>query len=75
MEISMDSERGVFQYEQLDRTIMEGIVKEKSNQQIADEVGYSLGTIKFRLGLIYKHLGVKTKAGLVREVFQKKIIS
>lgn len=72
MEISMDLEISCFKYEELDREIINSVVFEKSNKEIAEKTGYSIGTIKFRLGILFRQHGVKTKAGLVREVFQKK---
>jgi len=69
----MDSENNGFKYQELDKEIVNSVIYEKSNKEIAEQTGYSVGTIKFRLGIIFKHYGVKTKAGLVREVFQKKL--
>jgi DNA-binding CsgD family transcriptional regulator len=73
MEIFMDRENNGFKYEELDREIINSVIHEKSNRQIAEKTGYSIGTIKFRLGLIFKCYGVKTKVGLVREIFQKRV--
>ncbi len=61
-----------FRYEELDREIINSVIFEKSNDEIAKKTGYSMGTIKFRLGIIFRQYKVKTKAGLVREVFKKQ---
>jgi len=66
-------ENGCFKYEELDREIINFVIFEKSNKEIAKKTGYSIGTIKFRLGVLFKKHGVKTKAGLVREIFQKNL--
>lgn len=70
----MESGNRGFEYNELDKEIVNAVIFEKNNKEIADKTGYSLGTIKFRLGLLFKYYGVKTKAGLVREVFQKSFI-
>lgn len=62
-----------FKYEELDKEIINSVIFEKSNKEIAEKTGYSIGTIKFRLGILFKQHGVKTKAGLVREIFQKNL--
>lgn len=69
----MNLKHGQFNYEELDREIINFVIFEKSNKEIAEKTGYSVGTIKFRLGLLFKQLGVKTKAGLVREIFQRNL--
>jgi len=61
-----------FSYEELDREIINSVIFEKNNGEIAEKTGYSVGTIKFRLGAIFKLYNVKTKAGLVREVYKKQ---
>jgi len=68
----MDSVNNGFRYEELDKEIVNSVIFEKSNKEIAEKTGYSIGMIKFRLGFLFRQYGVKTKAGLVREVFQKK---
>ena len=69
----MNIEESFFSYEELDKEIINFVVFEKSNKEIAARTGYSLGTIKVRLAVLYKQYGVKTKAGRVREVFQNDI--
>ena len=64
---------GYFNYEELDKEIINFVVFEKSNKEIAEKTGYSIGTIKVRLSVLYKQHGVKTKAGLVREIFKKNL--
>lgn len=70
----MNLKESFFKYEELDNEIINFVVFEKSNKEIAARTGYSLGTIKFRLKVLFKQYGVKTKAGLVREAFQNGII-
>jgi len=62
-----------FNYEDLDKEIINFVIYEKSNKEIAEKTGYSLGTIKLRLRILFKEHGVKTKAGLVREIFKKNL--
>jgi len=73
MEIFMNIDNSFFNYEELDKEIINFVIYEKSNKEIAKQTGYSLGTIKFRLGILFKQHGVKTKAGLVREIFQRNL--
>ena len=70
----MESGKRGFEYSELDKEILNGVIFEKNNREIAEKTGYSVGTIKFRLGLLFKRYGVRTKAGLVREVFQKSFL-
>ncbi len=70
---SSSKENNSFKYEELDNEIINFVIYEKSNKEIAQITGYSLGMIKFRLNALFKQYGVKTKAGLVREIFQKNI--
>lgn len=69
----MNIENSCFNYEELDKEIINFVIYEKSNKEIAEKTGYSLGTIKLRLGILFRQHGVKTKAGLVREIFQKDL--
>ena len=71
--MSMSLSSSCFNYEEIDKEIINSVIFEKSNKEIAQTTGYSLGTIKFRLAMIFKQHGVKTKAGLVREIFQKNL--
>jgi DNA-binding CsgD family transcriptional regulator len=73
MEIFMNIDNSYFNYEELDKEIINFVIFEKSNKEIAEKTGYSIGTIKFRLSILFKQHGVKTKAGLVREIFQKNL--
>jgi len=73
MESSMNISNCCFNYEELDKEIINFVIYEKSNKEIAEKTGYSLGTIKMRLSVLFKAHGVKTKAGLVREIFKKNL--
>ncbi len=62
-----------FQFEKtknLDETIISYLLNEKTNTEIANETGYSMGYIKRRLSYLFKLYGVKTKVGLVREILR-----
>jgi len=65
-------EKSDFAFTELDREIVDSVIREKTNREIAEATGYSLGTIKFRLGIIFRRYGVKTKVGLVREVLTRE---
>lgn len=69
----MNIDSSCFNYEDIDKEIINFVIYEKSNKEIAKKTGYSLGTIKVRLRVLFKQHGVKTKAGLVREIFQKNL--
>ena len=55
-------------YEEIDSRIIDLVIKEKTNKEIAEIIGYSTGLVKFRLLFLFRKYHVKTKAGLVREV-------
>jgi len=59
-----------FSLQELDKKIIHFVIYEKSNKEIAEKTGYSVGTIKFRLSILFKSYGVKTKVGLIREFFK-----
>ena len=69
----MNKGKGSFNYEELDKEIINFVIFEKSNKEIAEKTGYSIATIKLSRGILFKQHGVKTKAGLVRETFQKNL--
>lgn len=52
---------------EIDKKIIVFILEEKTNIEMAEEIGYSLGAIKKRLAYLFKIYNVKTKVGLVRE--------
>lgn len=54
----------------LDRKLIEFVIQEKTNPEMATKTGYSIGYIKRRLAYLFRLFGVKTKVGLVREVFK-----
>ncbi len=53
-----------FDLDEEDILIIRGIVKGKSNKKIADEIGYSEGTIKNRLSKIYEKLAINDRVAL-----------
>lgn len=71
--MKVEDEFRYFNYEELDKKIINFVIFEKSTREIAEKTGYSVGTIKVRLRALFKQHGVKTKAGLVREIFKKKL--
>lgn len=56
--------------DQIDKEIIICIFKEKTNQEIAQRTGYSMAYIKKRLNYLFRIYGVKSKVGLVREIFK-----
>lgn len=58
-----------------DKKIISGIINEKNNYEIADEVGYSIGGIKRRLEKLFKMFGVRGRVGLIREFFKYHLSS
>lgn len=56
----------------VDIQIIESILEEKTNIEMAEEIGYSLGLVKKRLAYLFKVYNVKTRVGLIREFFKKK---
>lgn len=55
----------------VDMQIIESILEEKTNIEMAEEIGYSLGSVKKRLAYLFKRYNVKTRVGLIREFFKK----
>jgi len=55
----------------VDRRIINYIISEKTNIEIAQELSFSEGNIKKRLGFLFKMYNVKSKVGLVREIFRR----
>jgi len=55
----------------MDRRIINYIISEKTNIEIAEELSFSEGNIKKRLGFLFKMYRVKSKVGLVREIFKR----
>lgn len=56
----------------LDRNIIQFVIQERTNTEMAQKTGYSVGYIKRRLAYLYKLFGVRSKVGLVREFFKFK---
>lgn len=54
----------------LDKKIIIYVFQEKTNPEIAEKTGYSMGYIKRRLHCLFKTYGVKSKVGLVREILR-----
>lgn len=52
-----------------DKKIIEGLIKEKNNYEIAEDIGYSYGEVKRRLKNLFRVFGVKGRLGLIREFF------
>lgn len=48
---------------EISRLVVEG----KSNKEIADSLGYSVGNVKKNLQICFKYFKVKDRVGLVRE--------
>ena len=55
----------------IDKIIIDAIIREKTNEEIVEETGYSLSYIKKRLHFLYGVYNVRTKVGLVREVLRE----
>jgi DNA-binding CsgD family transcriptional regulator len=55
---------------ELDKTLIGFVIQEKTNTEMAQKTGYSIGYIKRRLAYLFRLFGVKTKVGLVREIFK-----
>ena len=62
-----------FVVDTLDERVIYSVIEEKTNSEIAEELGYSLGFIKRRLAYLFDVYGVKTKVGLVREVLKGQL--
>ena len=62
--------------DELDKTLIHFVINEKTNIEMAEKTGYSVGYIKRRLTYLFKLFGVKSKVGLVREIigFDKSIL-
>lgn len=52
--------------------IVDMIVKGCKNVDIAEEMGYSEATVKKRLTLIYKKLGISNRLDLIRKILSEK---
>ncbi len=50
-----------------EREILEYLADGWSNEEIADRLGLSLGTVKFHVGSLYRALGVGRRTEAVRE--------
>lgn len=49
------------------------ILEEKSNPEIANMLNYSMSRIKQKISKLYKKYDVKSRVGLVREIMKEKI--
>lgn len=56
--------------DELDKILIDFVIQEKTNIEIAEKTGYSLGYIKRRLAQLFRLFKVKSKVGLVREIFK-----
>ncbi|OGI18065.1 MAG: hypothetical protein A2287_05120 [Candidatus Melainabacteria bacterium RIFOXYA12_FULL_32_12] len=66
----MDFKVSFDKLDELDKKIVALTIQEKTNSEIADLTGFSSGYIKKRLAFLFKKYNVKTKVGLVREIFK-----
>jgi len=48
--------------------LMQLVLDEMSNPEIAEILGYGESSIKTKLGILYKKLGVKSRIGLVKVI-------
>ncbi|PAD64425.1 helix-turn-helix transcriptional regulator [Bacillus siamensis] len=54
--------------------IIELIAKEKSNIEIAEQLGYSQRAIEYHIAKIRKKLNVRTRVGIIVKAFKKELI-
>ena len=52
--------------------IIEMVIEKKTNFQIAEEMGYSVETVKNRLKRIYKHYKAQNRVGLLIKLLEIK---
>lgn len=60
--------RDLFKAGSIDERIAGLVVDGWSNQEIADELGFALGTIKWRLHRLYKALEVRSRVQFVQRI-------
>jgi len=66
----MNSKRIIRIIDDLDRMLIDFVVQEKTNAEMAQKTGYSVGCVKRRLTYLFKLFGVRSKVGLIREIFK-----
>lgn len=67
----MDNKKSVLEImNDFDHSLIRFVIQEKTNTEMAEKTGYSVGQIKKRLKYIFRQFGVKTKVGLVREMLK-----
>jgi DNA-binding CsgD family transcriptional regulator len=57
-----------------DYSLIQFVIQEKTNDEIARKTGFSIGYIKRRLRFLFKLFKVKTKVGLVRETLKSNFV-
>lgn len=58
---------------EVQKSIVTGILEGKTNTEIAEEIGYSTDSVKKNLKKIYKHFGIKADASVKRAMLVKEI--
>jgi DNA-binding CsgD family transcriptional regulator len=61
-----------FQLNKREQEIVELLIKERGNQEIADALGLSLNTIKSYLRILMRKLGVSSRAGIITCLLTKR---
>ncbi|EKE02142.1 MAG: hypothetical protein ACD_20C00419G0005 [uncultured bacterium] len=64
------NQRMLVTIDELDKSLIDFIFQEKTNTEMAEKTGYSVGYIKRRLTYLFRLFGVKSKVGLVREIYR-----
>ncbi|OGH96169.1 MAG: hypothetical protein A2104_09015 [Candidatus Melainabacteria bacterium GWF2_32_7] len=64
------SQRMLMTIDDLDKTLIDFVIQEKTNTEMAEKTGYSVGYVKRRLAYLFRLFGVKSKVGLVREIYK-----
>lgn len=59
--------------DEIDEIIIRLIASEKTNPEIANITGFSLGYIKRKISRMLKIYKVKTKIGLITKIFKLKV--
>ena len=64
------NQRMLVTIDELDKSLIDFVFQEKTNTEMAEKTGYSVGYIKRRLTYLFRLFGVKSKVGLVREIYR-----